>query len=200
MAGDVTTLHPDYVEAAPEWTQQRDCMKGQRRIKARGVTYLRKSGAQALAEQQLATLGVPEASGPYQIAKSMARFPEMLEAAVTGFTGIGTRIPWQIEALPAAMSYLVVTWSTSGSAYSTRSASGYWVGCVPSPTQSIEAATSKKFGHSQPLGWQPSAAIAMMATSAMTVMRRGRITGRSSPFSVECRPCNQSTGTPTEPT
>jgi len=103
----VETLHPAYTDMSPEWAQMRDCMRGERRIKAQGVKYLPKSQGQAAAEKLIVQAGLPITTGPYEASKAMARFIELLESAVVGFAGIATRVPWSIAGLPASLEYLM---------------------------------------------------------------------------------------------
>lgn len=100
----VNTRHPDYIEYEAQWEMIRDCLKGQAAVKAKGEKYLLKSGGQALQEKKAQACG---GKGPYEIAKAMARFPEVLEEARMGYAGLATRVPWEVKNLPKVMEYLL---------------------------------------------------------------------------------------------
>lgn len=102
----VDTRHPQYSRRYKDWQQIRDCIQGQSFIKMRGETYLPKSSGQKAIEKKF-HCGGPENPGPYEMYKSMARFPDIVDNTIQGFVGLATRKAWDIQGLPTSLEYLI---------------------------------------------------------------------------------------------
>jgi hypothetical protein len=97
----VSSEHPLYGEAKPDWEQLRDTYKGERRVKERGVVYLPATSG------MIADGMEPNGKGwnAYSAYRKRATFPELVKAAVQAMIGVMHSKPPVIE-LPTALEYL----------------------------------------------------------------------------------------------
>lgn len=95
----IDSKHPLYSEHLPDWVQMRDCFKGARAIKDKGVVYL-----PATAGMRADGMSSLEDEGwlAYVDYRARAHFPEVVKEAVEAMIGVMHHKPPVIE-LPAAM-------------------------------------------------------------------------------------------------
>lgn len=100
MVGSLTSTHPEFSAAKPDWVLMRDAYKGERQVKSKNTTYLPMTSAQIVD----GGLNNVESVGykAYLAYKLRARFPNYVREAVQQAIGMMHSQPPEIK-LPKAM-------------------------------------------------------------------------------------------------
>ncbi len=102
----VDNFHDDYLVRQEDWQSVRDCIEGQRVIKARKSVYLPIPPGMAQSPNDLLASGKRTTNDRYTFYLSFADFPELIAPALTGFQGIiHTNVP--DVGLPDKLKYLI---------------------------------------------------------------------------------------------
>lgn len=95
----INSTHPDYDKVVEDYIQMADCYAGQRRIKERGVRYLRATSSMVI---DGALQNREPGYEAYKAYKDRAVFPEIVQMAASTMTGILNKDLWTIE-LPSEL-------------------------------------------------------------------------------------------------
>lgn len=97
---EISTRHPQYLDYSEDWTLVRDCYRGERHVKRKGVEYLPMTAGMIAdgGERGIGTVG----GKAYAAYRRRAVFPELVREAVETMLGVMHFKPPVIE-LPAAM-------------------------------------------------------------------------------------------------
>lgn len=101
----VTTKHPAWSAAKPDWDLMADSLEGERAIKARGTLYLPKTSGMVAAESGEGAITAEEARELYDGFKGRADYPLWVKDSLRAMIGLASRqepeiqLPRQLESL-----------------------------------------------------------------------------------------------------
>lgn len=101
----VTTKHPAWSAAKPDWDLMADSLEGERAIKARGTLYLPKTSGMVAAESGEGAITAEEARELYDGFKGRADYPLWVKDSLRAMIGLASRQEPEIQ-LPAQLESL----------------------------------------------------------------------------------------------